>query len=136
MTWPIILILSACATEPLVLPSWEATERDSKPITPLTTLPTLCELPTDGIWSLDCWSKFVAYEEIAYSNTDIGKLNTEALQLSDEAYDQIVAAGKLQSQLALIREEMLARERQAHTFDNWFYRAVILVGLVAVGAAL
>ena len=51
---------------------------------------------------------------------------------SDAAYDALIEAGKLQSQLAQIRQEMLERERHTHMMDNWFYRILIGLGLVAV----
>jgi len=97
-------------------------------------LPGLCEIPASGSWPVECWKKLDAYDIAAEANYSIAKDNAAALNASDSSYDQLLASAKVQQELSEIRQEMLDRERLAHTMDNWFYRIIITLGLI--GAAL
>ena len=97
-------------------------------------LPDLCEIPSDGLWPAECWLRLDAYDIVASGNYDQALSTASALRKSDASYDALIEAGKLQSQLAHIRQEMLEQERRAHTMDNWFYRIIIALGLA--GAVL
>jgi len=97
-------------------------------------LPDVCEVPFDGIWPAECWLKLDAFDIVATANSSLAGLNASALRKSDASYDQLIEAGKLQQQLAIIRQDLLKQERQAHMMDNWFYRIIIALGLA--GAAL
>ena len=131
----IALISASCATPPVELPDWDlATRNQSEEVTDPLTLPNLCEIPASGSWPVECWKKLDAYDIVASANYDQALSTANALRASDASYDALIGAGKLQSQLALIRQEMLERERQAHTADNWFYRVIIALGLM--GAVL
>ena len=131
----IALTSVSCASQPIELPNWDlaARQSDLQTAEPIE-LPSLCEIPATGSWPVECWEALDAYDIAAQANYEIATLNAHALQKSEGAYDSLIEAGKLQSQLAMIREEMLERERQAHTMDNWFYRVIIVLGLI--GAAL
>lgn len=136
--WLILLtiLISGCATERYQIPDWNTVERDAtqEAVDP-DALPDLCDIDRDtGAWSLECWQIFVRYVEIAETNTEVAQLMADGLRKSDAAYDHLVAAGKLEQQLAQIRADLLEDERRAHRMDNWFYRGLIALGLL--GAAL
>lgn len=130
------LIVGGCASpKPYDLPNWEAAARDTTEIAEAKELPILCSIPRSGQWTVACWRALSEYDIIAAANYDIARSNALALGKTEAAYDHLIEAGKLQQQLATIREEMLEQERREHTYDNWFYRALIVVGLAAFGAA-
>jgi len=130
------LIAVGCASpKPYDLPNWESAARIDTEIAEVKELPVLCEIPRTGQWSVECWGALNEYDIIASANYDIAKANIEALGKTESAYDHLIEAGKLQQQLATIRKEMLDQERREHTWDNWFYRAVIAGILLAFGAA-
>lgn len=132
----IALTSASCATAPVDLPEWDlAARQDDLEVADPIPLPALCEIPSTGQWPVQCWKALDAYDIAATANYEAAVLNANALRQSEGAYDHLIEAGKLQSQLAQIREEMLERERRAHTMDNWFYRVIITLGLV-VGATL
>ena len=91
-------------------------------------------MPLDGVWPVECWIKLDVFDVVANGNTAIATELAPALQRSDESYDALLGAAKVQQELSQIRQELLERERQAHTMDNWFYRIVIALGLL--GAVL
>lgn len=97
-------------------------------------MPELCAIPSDGVWSVECWKKLDAYDIAVTANIEIAQENVSALNKSDESYDALLGAAKVQQELSQIRQELLERERQAHTWDNWFYRSIIALGLI--GAVL
>ncbi len=132
----IALIVGGCARTPTTpLPDWTSAEREESEIAYPIELPELCSLPSDGQWAAACWEIFVdEYEIIAEGNTTIAGSNARALRKTEQAYDQLIEAGKLQQQLAGIRKEMLEDERRQREYDKWYYRAII-IGLVAVGVA-
>lgn len=130
------ILISGCATERYEIPDWQSVERDeTAEVVDPDVLPELCEINRDtGAWSLECWQIFVRYVEMAETNTEVAQLMADGLRKSDAAYDHLVAAGKLEQQLAQIRADLLADEKRAHRYDNWFYRGLIALGLL--GAAL
>jgi hypothetical protein len=134
--WLILLIvlISGCATDRYVVPDWNTVERDTtQAAVDPDALPELCDIDgATGAWSLECWQAFVRYVEIAETNTEVAALMAEALRKSDAAYDYLIAAGKLEQQLAQIRQDLLEDERRAHRMDNWFYRGIIALGLIGV----
>jgi hypothetical protein len=104
-------------------------------VTDPVDLPNLCPITQDGVWSIECWRALNAFDGVATENTSIAQANADALRKSDASYDALIEAGKLQSQLAQIRQDLLEQERQAHKADNWFYRGIITLGLIAVGVS-
>jgi hypothetical protein len=136
--WLILLIALtsvSCATAPVELPDWDLAERDkTKQASEPIVLPGLCEIPASGSWPLECWKKLDAHDIAAEANYIIAQENAAALRSSDNSYDELLGSAKVQQELSEIRQEMLERERQAHTMDNWFYRIIIALGLI--GAAL
>lgn len=135
--WLTLLIAStsvACGSNPPVaLPDWEMAARVEMETADPTPLPLLCEIPATGTWTLECWQALDEYDIVATGNTVIAQANADALRKTEQGYDALIGAGKLQQQLSQIRQEMLERERREHTMDNWFYRIVIGLGLLAVG---
>ncbi len=109
----------------------EASIADTKP------LPNLCELKKAASgemlgWDAPCVKSFLLFESAAIGNTEIAVHNTSALRKTEAAADNLVNAGKLQREVAIIRQELLAESRAAHTRDKWFYRIVITLGLIGV----
>jgi hypothetical protein len=135
--WLILLIALtsvSCATAPVELPNWDLADRTEIATTDPLILPTLCEIPLDGVWSVECWKRLDAHDLAATGNTAIAQDNADALRKSEGSYDALLGAAKVQQELSQIRQDLLERERQAHKWDNWFYRAIIALGLI--GAAL
>jgi len=97
-------------------------------------LPDICEIPSNGTWPRECWIALDAFDIVATGNTEIAQDLAGALNASDESYDALLGAAKVQQELSQIRKDLLERERQAHTMDNWFYRGFI--ALILVGVAL
>ena len=131
----LILGVSGCISPPMDLPDWNLAARVAVPVTDPMDLPDLCEIPHNGRWSAECWRMLDMFDIVASTNKVIAQANANALRTSDAAYDSLIEAGKLQQQLSRIRQEMLERERRAHTMDNWFYRITIILG-IGVGVAL
>ena len=137
MRWlilPIVLTSVSCATAPVELPDWELAARTPSNVTEPIPLPDLCEIPLDGVWPVECWLKLDVFDVVATGNTEIAEQLAPALRRSDESYDALLGAAKVQQELSQIRQDMLERERQAHTMDNWFYRIVIALGLIGVAS--
>lgn len=130
----IVLILAGCASQPIELPNWELAEREKIPATAPLPLPDLCSIPSSGEWPIECWKALDAYDIAANANYEIAQANANALSASDDAYDSLLTAARTQAEVARIRQEMLDRERQAHTLDNWWHRTIIV--LIAIGVAL
>ncbi len=128
------LITAACASEPVQLPDWDIAEREQRQLVAPKQLPDLCEIPMNGQWSVECWQRLDAHDIIAEGNFEIAQSLASALEASDASYDQLLGAAKVQQELSQIRQELLKQERRAHAMDNWFYRAIIALGLL--GAAL
>lgn len=74
------------------------------------------------------------FEDEAIDNRDLAKLNADIARDSDKAYDVILSSAKRQQSIAVIREDMLQKERQDHFWDNIWHRTLIIV--IAIGAAL
>ena len=128
------LIAVGCASQPRTpLPDWEAAAREEQEVADPIKLPELCALPSDGRWGARCWVIFVdQYEIIAEGNTEIAFLNASALRKTEAAYDHLIAAGKMQQEIAEIRQELLEEERRGRMMDTWWYRGLIALGVVAV----
>ncbi len=124
------LIIVGCASAPITLPDWDLAERSTSTVTDPLELPNLCEIPSAGSWPAECWLALDAFDIVAEGNTGIARENANALKKSDSSYDALLVAAKVQQELSQIRQELLERERQAHTMDNWFYRIVIALGLL------
>ena len=86
-------------------------------------------------FSREAFAQLVEYTVVAGGNYDIAVENAEALEALSRSYNHLIEAGKLQNQFTQIREEQLARERSQRLQDQWFYRGVIVLGLLA-GATL
>ena len=58
--------------------------------------------------------------------------NARALEAQAQAYNSLIEAGKMQQQIAQIRQEMLDQSRKDHMVDNLTHRVIIVLGLIAV----
>ncbi len=123
-------MVSACATDPIQLPSFQEAERSSEEVTDPVQLPKLCEWP----WTTaECLQRLDVYDDVAEGNTTTAQLNADIARDSDAAYDHILNAAKKQQDIALIREDMLEAERRDHFIDNAWHRALIIA--LAIGLA-
>lgn len=124
-------MVSACATDPIQLPSFQEAERSEEEVSDPVLLPELCKLP----WTTaGCLQRLDVYEDVAEGNTEIAQLNADIARASDSAYDHILSAAKQQQEIGQIRQRMLEAERQDHFWDNVWHRALIIV--IAIGAVL
>lgn len=129
------LILAGCGSSPRVeLPNWEIAERTPTEVADPLDLPDLCAIPWP-VDSVDCWSRLDQYDIASSANVDIAMSNAEALRQTELAYDRMITAGKLQNELAQLRQELLEEERRQRELDKWWYRGIILAGLIAIGVA-
>lgn len=129
----IALIAAGCGTTQRVsLPDWEGAAREPTEIADPIELPQLCAIPWAST-STECWSRLDDYDVVATGNTAIAEGNTAALRKAEAAYDRLIAAGTMQQELAEIRQELLEEERRQRELDKWWYRAIILGGVIAVG---
>lgn len=125
------LIVSGCATNQRVSPpDWEFAYYDKVETVDPVELPALCEIP---FTTAECYLQLEKYEIVAEGNFDIAKANTNALRKAEGAYNELVAAGKMQQEYAELREEQLQEERREHMLDNWWHRGLIV--LIGIGAA-
>jgi len=128
-------LLSGCASTLVELPSWDipqATEQAQHPL-PVADRPkaassteTTITFDEAGIRALEAGHK------TSETNYNIAEANATALEAQSRAYNSLIEAGKMQNEVARIRQELLDTERRDHFFDNWFYRGIIVLGLIAV----
>ena len=124
-------MVSACATDPLKLPQFEAAERADVEVTDPSALPQLCEWP----WTTaECLQRFEAYEDVSEGNTELAQLNADIVRDGEEAYDYILSGAKKQQEISQIRQEMYEAEQRDHFIDNMWHKALIIA--LAIGLAL
>ena len=135
LTLLVIGTLTGCVSTPAELPEWEIPEAMEVATYPLS-LPGLppatvndagmAEFTAEGITQL------TAFIEASRANYDVAEANAAALEAQSRAFNALIDAGKLQRQVGQIRGELLEIERRDRRIDNWFYRGVIALGLIAV----
>ena len=139
MTCLVLLSLSGCASvEPVDIPDWDLTpatveiQRQAR----LPEFPSPASNTEETVtFTVQQFAVITEYLIVAGGNYDIGVQNEQALEDLSRSYNHLIEAGKLQNQFTQIREEQLARERSQRLQDQWFYRGVIVLGLLA-GASL
>jgi len=120
MTCSLLLSLSGCASNTVELPEWDLTPVtvEAQPPLRLPEFPSPASSGEESVtFTLEQFAVIVDYMTIS----GVG-----------QAYNQLIEVGKLQRSFTQIREEQLAREKRDHFIDNWFYRGVIALGLIAV----
>lgn len=134
-TWLTLLsvgILSGCATnDPIDWPDWDIPKAAVEATEPLP-LPQLPPLELEGnVATLDRAAVLAlfAYREAAEANHDIAQANADALKAQALAYNQLIEAGKFQTQLMQIREEMLRQAKRDAFIDRMTLRGVVLLGI-------
>ena len=131
-----LLSLSGCASQnPVDLPDWDltpATVEIQQPLR-LPEIPSPASTTEDSVtFTREGFAALVQYTIVAGGNTDIALENAAALEALSRSYNHLIEAGKLQMQFTQVRDEQLQRERREHEMDNWFYRGLIALGLIAV----
>ena len=116
-------ISAGCSSNPVTLPDWDLEPAEVTAQEPLA-LPQL----TDPLTAEALESLLI----ISEGNYEIAFANARALNAQAQAYNALIEAGKMQVQIAEIRQEMLDQERRDHMVDNLTYRVVIILGLIAV----
>jgi len=141
MTLLLAIMLGGCASQDKrELPDWSSAMIDPTEVTDPIPLPPLCQMRVIdgsdgaryGTWSNACWSAFAAFEIVAEGNTKIAQANANALRKTEAGYNSLVRAGEMQQQLTEFYDELLKEERREHSMDNWIYRILIALGIVAV----
>jgi hypothetical protein len=132
----VLLSLSGCASQnPVDLPDWDltpATVEIQQPLR-LPEFPSPERQPDDTLTFTPAqFAVLLDYMTVAGGNYEIAAENAAALEALSRSYNHLIEAGKLQMQFTQVRDEQLTRERRAHEQDNWFYRGVIALGLIAV----
>jgi hypothetical protein len=122
------------------LPEWDLEfAHQEEEIADAEPLPELCELEKAASgemlgWNARCVKVFLQFENAATGNTTIALNNTSALRKTEAAADSLVNAGRMQREIAVIRQDLLNESRAAHMRDKWFYRALLVI--IGVGAVL
>lgn len=136
MTCLVLLSLSGCASQnPVDLPDWDLVPStvEIQPPLRLPEIPSPASSTEDSVtFTKEQFAALVQYTIVAGGNQDIALENAAALESLSRAYNHLIEAGKLQMQFTQVRDEQLQRERRAHEMDNWFYRGLIALGLIAV----
>ena len=129
--------LSGCASvEPVDIPDWDLTPATVEVQEPLRLpeFPSPASVTEDTVtFTADQFAVITDYLIVSGGNYDIAVQNADALVALSRSYNHLIEAGKLQNQFTQIREEQLQRERTARAQDKWFYRGVIVLGLLAGG---
>ena len=134
------ITLGGCASQDKrELPDWSSAIIDPTEVTDPESLPPLCQMKVidgadgarHGTWSNACWNIFAAFEIVAEGNTEIAQANADALRKTEAGYNSLVKAGEMQQQLTEFYDDLLKEERREHFMDNWIYRILIALGIVA-----
>ncbi len=132
LLWISLILVGCAGQDRYQLPDWDLAAPSETAVNDAVALPLLCEIEAEGSWSAECWVVFMAYEEIAERNTLAAQEYADATRNAEQAQRELIGAAKVQQELGQIRQRLLEDERQAHMWDNWFYRGIIALGLVAV----
>ena len=134
MTCFLLGSLSGCASNPVDLPDWDltpATVEIQQPLR-LPEIPSPASVTEDTVtFTREDFARLTRYVTVAGGNTDIALENAAALESLSRAYNHLIEAGKLQMRFTQVRDEQLQRERREHEMDNWFYRGLIALGILA-----
>ena len=125
----LILSVSGCATSPSQQPDWELAAIPPAEVTDPVDIPLLCEV---GEWPAECWLALERYEIVAEGNWAIAQANADALRNTEAAYEQLIQAGVMQTQLMEFYMNELEKEQQGRFIDGLFYKTLIAIGLVVL----
>ncbi|MGI9293426.1 MAG: hypothetical protein ACR2PS_05535 [Pseudomonadales bacterium] len=134
--WPLIIALSGCASNPVELPSWEPLSYVEDEVQGPLSLPERPQIATSDeafvTFHVEQFAVLVDYMDVAEANQSIAEDNAEALKAMGRAYNHLIDAGKMQREVAILRQQLLDEERKAHFLDNLWHRGVIVLGLIVV----
>ena len=134
MICSLIFSLSGCASSPVEIPQWDLTPVtvEAQPPLRLPEFPSPESSTEDTVtFSKQSFATIVDYMSVSGGNYTIAKENAAALDDMGAAYNQLIEVGKLQRSFTQIVQAQLEREISDHTFDNWFYRGLIALGIAA-----
>ena len=113
--------LSGCASNRIEIPSWEVEPVSVHAQDPvrLPELPSPASSTQDTVtFTREGFQALLAYSIVAGDNQEIAQANADSLRLLSQSYNELVQAGKLNTEFAKVREEQLDRERHEHFVDN------------------
>ncbi len=126
--------LIGCSSTPLELPTCEIPEAPASAQHALS----LPEMPqevsaTDSTATFDLGGllQLERFRQAALANEQIANENALALEARNESVNALIECSKYQKIWMEVREDMLEQERHDHAMDNWFYRGVITLGVLA-----
>ena len=127
--------LIGCSSTPLELPTCEIPKAPAEAQHPLS----LPELPvevssteTTATFDIAGMMQLKRYRIASETNERVSNLNAKALEARNESINALIECTKYQKVWAEVREEMLQQERFNHSMDNYWHRAIIVLGALAV----
>ena len=134
--WLLTISLAGCANSPVELPSWDQLDYADGEVQMPLSLPDRPQIATSddlsATYNLDQFAVLVDYMDVAEANESIATDNADALKSMEQAYNHLIDAGKMQREVAVLRQQLLDEERNAHLIDNLWHRGIIVLGLIVV----
>ena len=128
-------LLTACSSAPLELPACdipapmvEVGHAVSVPEMPVETSRTDTSATFDRAGIVRLTQVRVAAE----TNKRVAEENALAIEARNDEVNALIECSRYQKVWMEVREEMLKAERFDHTMDNYWHRAIILLGALAV----
>ncbi len=69
--------------------------------------------------------------QASLANSEVAEQNALALQARNTEITELIECARYSTIWMEVREDMLEQERHDHAMDNWFYRGVITLGVLA-----
>ncbi len=132
----LIATISACSSTPIELPKWDFEPSDTEIVYPVKLPERPVEASSTAVtitYDSAGFDRLITYMDVADANYDVGVALARALEAESRSFNHLVEAGKMQRQVAVIRQELLDQERQDHRMDNFWYRGLII--LIGIGLA-
>jgi hypothetical protein len=82
------------------------------------------------MFHVEQFALLVDYMDVAEANQAIAEDNAEALESMERAYNHLIDAGKMQREVAILRQQLLDESRNAHLIDNMWHRGLIALGII------
>ncbi len=125
----LIATISACNSTPVELPEWDFEPSETEIVYPVRLPERPVEAASTAVtvtYDSTGFDRLITYMDVADANYDVGVALARALEAESRSFNHLVEAGKMQRQVAVIRQELLDQERQDHAMDVWWLRGVIL----------
>jgi len=127
-------LLTACSSQPLELPTCDV----PAPMAEVGMPVSVPEMPVevsreDGNATFDRAGivRLTQVRVAAEANKRIAEENALAIEDRNTEVNELIECTRYQNVWMEVREDMLEQERQAHTIDNYWHRAIIVLGVAA-----